>query len=657
MGTPRKFARGSARDMRSGGTAMTEKPATAKVYCPICRKETFAQNTDDCGTTFYKCVQGHSSTKALTAEERSFHEACEIQAEQNGDKTYFDPLNPMAAFLNGKGIFKTALVAQWIQANEHFKIDRATEALFYGDAEKGLWKPKGELYLQGILANLLGEENTKAIYTNVLHDLKGLLLAEKTDITFSMKLGLENGILDPETDEFKKASLDEMALYQLPVAYNPNVDPHKLDNFLEFMKQTFDPDDLEFMQEWSGYLLLPDYRFHAALWIHGGGRNGKGVWDRTMQGILGANNVCKRGLEELDGDRARFSLQFYYHKLYAISSEPATNKVFRTEIFQKITGGDAVGAEVKRSNDLLEFVNCGKLTIIGNKFPIIHNPTTAFKDRMKFVEAPNYIPEDKRIPNLENVWLNDPEQKSAILNWMIEGKKRLLERGYFKQSKSQKQIEILFQRSSDSLTAFITEMAIIDKNLVTTRAAAFESYKNYCDVLGLYAVSEQKFTAKLKEMPKISPTTVNHPSKLRAWRGIGFNEITDDGDIKVSKVSEVSQKGLTTYQNIEQSSKIERVTSDTSDTSDTTNQNSVRDSQAKEVLHFKRLTPNELYKCDVCKGLEAEYQQGINYFCKSCFEAGRKKAELECVFVEDREEEPDTRNYGDEDSDPRGEDS
>jgi hypothetical protein len=152
---------------------------------------------------------------------------------------------------------------------------------------------------------------------------------------------------------------------------------------------------------------------------------------------------------------------------------------------------------------------------------------------------------------------------------MFEGLQRLLTQGYFTQSKTQNETEILFQRTSDSLTAFITEMAIFDKVLVTTRKDAYEAYKKYCDILGLYAVSEQIFTAKMKSTPKLSVTTVSHPSKLRAWRGIGFKTIDDDG--KVSKVSEVSLLEAFTPAISEQSQNIERVNGDTSDTSDTAN--------------------------------------------------------------------------------------
>ena len=56
----------------------------------------------------------------------------------------------------------------------------------------------------------------------------------------------------------------------------------------------------------------------------------------------------------------------------------------------------------------------------------------------------------------------------------------------------------------------------------------------------------------------------------------------------------------------------------------------------KETLHYQHVTPNNIHPCDKCKGLEAQFQQEKNYFCKDCFKTGMINASKEgCVFVED----------------------
>ena len=600
---------------------MTEQPTTPEtLYCPICKFETRPRGKpDDVGTQFYKCKNGHQTTKALTQEYRSLHEAAEITAEQNGEK-YVDPLNPMSAFLNGKGIFKTALVAQYLHDTFHFKIDRATEILYYGDEQKGLWKEKGEIYLQEILSKLLGEENTKSHYTNILHDLKGL---SYTDVIFSKKIAVENGLLDVETEEFTKPTLEEMAYYSIPVTYEPNA--KKLDNWLEFLKQVANPEDVPMLQEWLGYCLLLDYRFHKVLWIHGDGRNGKGVFDRTIQGMIGKNNVSNIGLEELDGAH-RFALAQLFGKLYNSSSEPTTNKVFRTEIFQKISGSDTIKAERKNANDRIEFTNCAKLTIIGNKFPKISNPTVAFKDRMMFVKFPNFFSDKDRIPNLENVWLNDSEQKSALLNWMLEGLHRLIEQNGFTKSKTQEQTEIEFERTSNTIGAFQKEIGIIDKNRVTTRADALDAFVTYCDVIGAglekhYASDFTQGMLSLK--PKVKDGWIYKPKKERAWLGFGLK---NNEQQEIEQMEQQEQQKLlmkTPNEPLEKKDKSAVLTVPT--VPNLLGENN--------LVSATRLKPQPGIKCQVMEHdepciLEAEFSINKNLYCPTHFDVEKENLRI-----------------------------
>jgi hypothetical protein len=86
-------------------------------------------------------------------------------------------------------------------------------------------------------------------------------------------------------------------------------------------------------------------------------------------------------------------------------------------------------------------------------------------------------------------------------------------------------------RASDTVGSFLAEMAIFDKTRVTTRSEALDSYKNYCDVLGLDAENDKKFTERLKNTPKISVGLVKKPKQERAWRGLGLKILNDEGKI------------------------------------------------------------------------------------------------------------------------------
>jgi phage/plasmid-associated DNA primase len=261
-----------------------------------------------------------------------------------------------------------------------------------------------------------------------------------------------------------------------------------------------------------------------------------------------------------------------YGKLFNPCSEPITNKILQTALLKKATGQDTISAECKGKDKRIDFRNAAKITVIANKFPKVNDSTTAFTERRLFVKFPTEFIGKEVILNLEKVWLENPEEKSGILNWMLEGLQRLLSQGYFTESKSQEETEIAFQRASDTVSAFIKEMALFNKNLVTTRSDAYDAYKTYCDVFGLEAENDKKFTQRLKETPKIKATTATvKGSRLRAWQGLGLKNLNDDGT--VSGVSGVSlQMVLLPPPDLKILNIGGSSTHDTSDTSDTANE-------------------------------------------------------------------------------------
>jgi P4 family phage/plasmid primase-like protien len=442
-------------------------------------------------------------------------------------------------FCDVHGHFKPALVAQWLKNNYNFKTDRRTEILYFYDQKTGCWQQNGEIFVQEILSIILGTENRMSYFSNVLHDLKGLTFQE---LTFSKKIACLNGLLDLEAvnPTLSAFSPEEMPFHSIPVTYDKDA---KCPSWQQFITQVLTQDDIPTLQEWSGYLLLPDYRFHKLLWLHGEGRNGKGVWQRTMEGMLGEDNLSSVGLEEFDGSH-RFALRQLYGKLFNPCTEPSTNRIMQTPLLKKATGQDTIEAEAKCTQARVKFRNYAKIKVIANKFPKNNDITTAFKERRLFLKFPNEFTGGKQIQNLENSWLTEKQEKSGILNWMIEGLKRLLSQGHFSESKTQLETEIEFQRASDTIGAFLTELGIIDRNMVTTRTDAYEAYKNYCDVMGLDLENEKRFAARLKETAKISVATISKPKRERAWKGLGLKNLNDDGSVTI--VTDVTDTTLPT---------------------------------------------------------------------------------------------------------------
>jgi P4 family phage/plasmid primase-like protien len=544
--------------------------------------------------------------------------------------------------------FKPAKAAMAIGSYERFVTDIKTSTIFYFDGKS--WIPNAEPYLEIIVATILNDENRVTHYNNIKHHLIGITL---NNIIFSRKIACENGLLNPETQEFADFDKKEMPLHFIPVTYDKTA---KSEAWEQFITQVVNQDDLATIQEWSGYLLLADYRFHKLLWIHGDGRNGKGVWQRTMEEILGENNVSSVGLEEFDGNH-RFALRQLYGKLFNPCSEPTTNKVLQTPLLKKATGQDTIEAEIKGKQTRLTFRNCAKITVMANRFPKINDNTTAFRERRLFIKFPNEFTGKNQIQNIEQNWLDDPKQRSGILNWMLEGLQRLLTQGYFTESKTQQETEAEFLRASDTISSFITELCIFDKNSYTTRNDAFEAYKNYCDILGLDAENEKKFTSRLKETPKISVGFIRKPKQERVWKGLALKKIDDDGKIDQNVTLTTFATGkdpIYPQTNTDESLVIERESTPVAVVAPVALPNAlkviVEDSGVKRLevnpefkqptfkdVHFRQLPPSEPHQCDGFNcALLAMYDVDGSFWCKSHFDNVNKDCQNNGVrLVED----------------------
>jgi P4 family phage/plasmid primase-like protien len=501
-----------------------------------------------------------------------------------------------------KCVFKPMLVAKWVKQNYIFKTDRTTDTLYRYDDEKHKWSIDGEVFLREVLGKQLALEYKVSSYTNILDSLKAITYE---DIVFGKKISCLNGLLDLDTGELAPFSPNEMPFHFLPIKYDKEAKCEKWTNFID---QVVSPDDKDLMQEWSGYLLEPGYQKHKILFAYGVGRNGKGVWSRTMRGILGKDNCVSMRLEEFNGDR-RFSIQRLFGKLYCECSEPLTNKTLQTPIIKALTGADNQDAEVKGIQQTIGFTNHAKITIYGNKYPKVNDNTEGFYDRIEILEFPNQFKGEKQTDDLEKQWLEDEKEKSGILNWMLEGRKRLFEKGKFTTSKSQQQKIIELKRLSDPTGAFADEKLVFTPLTFTPRTVLYNGYVEYCEEIGAVPDKENSFTQKLKTNPKVKAGFKRIEGVFtRVWLGVSSKKIQDF-----------------------EGSDVKQTVFDTLDTSDTPL--TLPRKTLLEVKNIGECTGGVSYVSSVSDDLEKEVsnpvigETGSIRVCGSCIKFGRGECE------------------------------
>jgi P4 family phage/plasmid primase-like protien len=377
----------------------------------------------------------------------------------------------------------------------------------------------------------LGKESTTHRINETITLLKYKTYAA---ITQSKKIAVLNGLLDIQTGQVAPFNKLEFITNKLNVEYKEGVKSEQWEKFIDQVC----PDDKELLQEWSGYLLIKGYPYHAIMWLYGPtGRNGKGTWARTMQAILGEANYSSVSIDEFDG-KHRFAVFNLHDSLFNICSEPRTDRSLTIEMLQMLTGQDSVDAERKGVQERFKFKNGAKMTVMGNKFPNVDKPTDAFWDRLKLCKFPSRFVGKDQIADIEKSWLDDPEQRSGVLNWMYEGAKSLITNG-FTATKTQQETIIQFKRASDSIGAFITECLEFNPQKTTVKAETYDYYKEYCDSIGVISESNKAFNEKLCNTPKIKNTSIRigvGKVKTKVWKGITLKplpeESPDDNELK-----------------------------------------------------------------------------------------------------------------------------
>ncbi len=462
----------------------------------------------------------------------------------------------VVAVINGKakyGINEEAVLT-YFENTFIYKTPRDTEQLYLYD--NGLYK-LGETYVKGALENMLGHYNKKAFTAEIIaHLIRGSYCARADFNRFEGEIPVLNGLLNLDTMQLEDFDPEKIFTFKVNTKFDSNKDCPK---FKVALKQILPKaDERALTQEFFGYTLLPEFPYHDFMIFIGTGRNGKGVIMRTLEGTIGKENISNIKLEHL-GSGHKFMVAGLFGKLVNICSEPSTRYPFKTEMLKQITGADTLSGSIKFVQNPLDFTSFAKFFIQANKLPEVDDITLSFWDRVNIIEFTQTFTAEKgnRIPYIERTWLDDEDERAGILNWMIEGLKRLKENNGFTQTESKEQQILKFKQVSDPIGAFLSdpEECMYGSILWVTNRGIYEDYKNYSEAQGAVIESIGVFNGRLRKLPGVKERKKRVAgTNVKIWRGIStkkktptINDFDDEkeaaGQRKLGKKAEKSRNG------------------------------------------------------------------------------------------------------------------
>lgn len=296
----------------------------------------------------------------------------------------------------------------------------------------------------------------------------------------------KNGILNIEA--WLKDKTVQL-LQHTPLLMNPSYLPFDFDplyqepiEWLKFLNSIWpeDPQSIETLQEWFGYSLTQNTRFHKILLIVGPPRSGKGTIGRILRALLGDQNVVGPTLSSLAGP---FGLQPWINKTHAIISDARlsgkSDHGIITERLLSVSGEDPLTID-RKYRDPITTTLPTRITIMSNELPHLGDSSGAIANR--------YI-----ILPMTNSWLGKEDmdleirirkELPQILLWALEGLKRLKERNRFNQPESARQHFEEIMAMSSPIKAFIFDRCELGPTKWIEIKVLFQAWIKWCEDTG-----------------------------------------------------------------------------------------------------------------------------------------------------------------------------
>ena len=268
-----------------------------------------------------------------------------------------------------------------------------------------------------------------------------------------------------------------------------------------------------------GYLLTTDTSQHKILLVVGPMRSGKGTIARVISALLGDNNVAGPTLAGLCGD---FGLQELVDKPAAIISDARLAKTrdasIAVERLLSISGEDALTINTKY-RPLFTTKLPTRITIMSNEIPNLADTSGALASRLLVLRLRESFLGREDHGLLQDLLAELP----GILNWALEGRDRLHERGCFEQPGSAKAVIDDLGALSSPVADFVNECCVVGPNERVVIDVVFTAWSRWCEDNDHRPGSKTAFGVSLRAvMPRLETSRGTGAPRKREYVGIGL---------------------------------------------------------------------------------------------------------------------------------------
>ena len=333
-------------------------------------------------------------------------------------------------------------------------------------------------------------------------------LLPKEGIPAEYIIAVSNGLLDVSADHVKLIdhTPDFLNFNILGYDYAPDA---KCPEWIKFLGEVFeikdddqaegvpDEDKIMSLQEWFGLLLTSETKYHKMLGIIGPKRSGKSTIARILTAMIGAENVATPTFASMTDT---FGLQGFLNAKVAVFGDANMDKdpvvVARAvEKLKTISGEDGIDVNRKYERVMTGVRLKVRFVMISNNLQRLTDPTGTVSDRFIFLRTTQsfYGNEDM---GLEKRLMGE---LPGIVNWAIEGLKRLRGRGNILEPAESIEMRTQSKEIGSNVIAFVNNACNIGDGLHTEPDIMYDAFKKWCEEDGSKPMKKRSFRAELNE--------------------------------------------------------------------------------------------------------------------------------------------------------------
>ncbi len=242
------------------------------------------------------------------------------------------------------------------------------------------------------------------------------------------KINFQNGTLNLMTMGLARHDWKDYFRYVLPYDYNPKSSYPIFRKYLDEVMPEKEAQDV--LAEYIGWLFIPGLKLEKVLFLYGNGCNGKSVLVEIIEALVRKDNVSHESLSDLCGEYGANSRANLSGKLLNTCSDVAPN-AFAGDLFKRLASEEPISMKTLYK-DVITTDEYAKMLFCLNELPKTNDISNGFYRRFLIAPFQIQIPKSRIDPELSKKII--ASELPGIINWALEGRKRLVTNKRFTES-------------------------------------------------------------------------------------------------------------------------------------------------------------------------------------------------------------------------------